>query len=365
MLVKLKKKFRKINRKFFSYFFILVYGQIKILKKDNTNIEVQKINKIDNFLVRKYNYKFLKIKNGRVFTNYVENVSVISNSQLIKDFSFNQVLGKLKNSNNEVLSTGTPKILKKYNGTVAILTQGASGHENYAHWLIDIIPKIKMINSKYPIRKIDYYYFTKINEVQKQSLKILGINSNNFINSDVYRHIKADKLLAVTHPNYFKNTFSYAQSKLPEWIVNYVKKTFVIKKKQKKIYFDKIFINRNDSKYNHCKFINNNEIIEFFKKKKFKILELSKFDFMEQVNIFNNAKIIIGPHGAGLANLIFCKKKTKVIEFKPKTNKNYLFKRISKINNLNYKMINLKHIKNNPNGDMFLKIDKIDEIINF
>ena len=79
MFVKLKKKFRKINRKFFSYFFILVYGQIKILKKDNTNIEVQKINKIDNFLVRKYNYKFLKIKNGRVFTKYAENVSGISN----------------------------------------------------------------------------------------------------------------------------------------------------------------------------------------------------------------------------------------------------------------------------------------------
>ena len=353
-----KKILRKYNRKFFNYLFFIIHGKVNIYQKKNKDIEIQKINKIDNLNVKKYNYKFLKVNNGRVFTNFVENVSVISNSQLIKDFSFNQILGKLKNSKNEVLKTGTPKILKKYNGVVALLAQGASGHENYAHWLIDIIPKIKMLNTKFSEKKIDYYYFSKLNNFQKQSLKILNIK-NNFIDSNTYRHIKAKTLIAVTHPNYFKNTFFYAQSNLPKWIVLYLKKKFLRKKIKKKKKFEKFFINRDDSKKDHCKFINNNQIIKFLKERNFKILKLSKLNFEDQIYIFNNAKIVISPHGAGLTNLIFCKKGTKILEFKPTTNKNLLFKRISKINKLIHKTIYLKNVKNNKNGDMFLKLENL------
>ena len=114
------------------------------------------------------------------------------------------------------------------------MTQGASGHENYAHWLIDIIPKIKMIDSKYPMRKIDYYYFTKINKVQKQSLKILGINSNNFINSDVYRHIKADKLLAVTHLITLKIPLVMHNQSYQNGLLIMLKRHLLLKKNKKK-----------------------------------------------------------------------------------------------------------------------------------
>ncbi len=354
-----KKIFRNFKNFLLNNLFIFIYGQITILKKNNKNVEIQEIDKINNFDVRKYNYKFLKINKGRIFTNYVENVSVISNSQLIKDFSFNQISGKLDNSKNEVLLNGTPKVLKKYNGVVALLAQGASGHENFAHWLIDIIPKIKMINSKYSYKKIDFFYFSKLSDFQKQSLNIMGIKTNNFIDSKIYRHIEADTLLAVTHPNYFEGTFFHAQSNLPEWIVKYVRKIFLKDKIKKNIKFERIFIDRSDSKTNHCKFINNIQILEYFKKNKFKILQLSKLNFIDQVSIFNNAKIIVSPHGAGLANLIFCKKGTKIIEFKPKTNKNLLFKRISKINNLKHKIVYLESIKNDKKGDMFLNLKNV------
>ena len=86
---------------------------------------------------------------------------------------------------------------------------------------------------------------------------------------------------------------------------------------------------------------------------------MSKLNFEDQIYIFNNAKIVISPHGAGLTNLIFCKKGTKILEFKPTTNKNLLFKRISKINKLIHKTIYLKNVKNNKNGDMFLKLENL------
>ena len=60
------------------------------------------------------------------------------------------------------------------------------------------------------------------------------------------------------------------------------------------------------------------------------IIKLSELSFNEQIKIFNEAKIIIGSHGAGLTNLIFCEPSTKVIEI---GNPNFdcdVFKNISK-----------------------------------
>jgi capsular polysaccharide biosynthesis protein len=38
-----------------------------------------------------------------------------------------------------------------------------------------------------------------------------------------------------------------------------------------------------------------------------------------QAKLFATAKVIVAPHGAGLSNLIFCKKGTKIIEIFPPT----------------------------------------------
>ena len=46
---------------------------------------------------------------------------------------------------------------------------------------------------------------------------------------------------------------------------------------------------------------------------------MSDFSFCEQVALFYNAKEVIGLHGAGFANTIFCKHETKIIEMRPDT----------------------------------------------
>ena len=41
---------------------------------------------------------------------------------------------------------------------------------------------------------------------------------------------------------------------------------------------------------------------------------LERLDFQQQVDLFSRAEIIIGPHGSGLANLVFAGKTAKVLE---------------------------------------------------
>ena len=184
------------------------------------------------------------------------------------------------------------------------------------------------------------------------------------IDSNKYRHVQSTKIIGVTHPNYFTGTISDAHSKMPKWIIKYLKKKF-LKDNFVKNNIDKIYIDRSDSNLKHCKIINNNQIKKFLTSKGFKILKLTNFDFKKQINFFRNAKIIIGPHGAGFANLVFCEKKTKIIEIKPNNHPNKVYETISKINNLNYNLIKLKHIKNNKEGDMFLKKEILGKFLKF
>ena len=165
--------------------------------------------------------------------------------------------------------------------------------------------------------------------------------------------MQCDQLIGVTHPNYFNGTISDAHSKMPKWIIFYLKKKFLSDIKTK-VSFERIFIDRSDSKLPHCKLINNTQVKKFLVSKGFKVLKLSQYSFKEQVSYFKNAKIIIGPHGAGFANLAFCKKNTKVIEIKPSDHPNKVYETICKINKLKYRLIKLKKIKNKKTGDMFL-----------
>ena len=344
-----KKNYRSVR----SRVFLSVYGKISV-SKNPPNCRISKIKKKNELKSANYNYNIFKIKNGRVFTDNIENVSILSNDKLLDKFSYQQVNGSLVNSrHNQVVKFGIPKFLKKFKGSIAVLAQGASGYNNYSHFLFDIIPKIKLLSEGINIKKLNYFYFSKLNKYQKEIIKIIGLEKKKIIDSNKFRHVQCDQLIGVTHPNYFKGTISDAHSKMPKWIIFYLKKKLISNIKTK-VYFNRIFIDRSDSKLPHCKLINNTEIKNFLISKGFKVLKLSKFNFKKQISYFENAKVIIGPHGAGFANLTFCKKNTEVVEIKPSNHPNKVYKRICKINKLKYKLIKLKKIKNNKTGDMFL-----------
>ncbi len=356
----MRKKLKKTYKVLRNYYFSVLYKKIQLKGEFSPNFKSLKKPKL-----KTKSYKVYTIKNCRIYTNCVENVSIIKNNQLVVEGSMQQISGKLVSAkSNEVLKSGTPKFLKKVNGNVFNLTQGASGYNNYAHWLLDIVPKIKILSEVYNLKKVDYFYFSKLNRFQKETLKILKLNSIRIIDSKSNKHCLMENLIFCTHPNYFKGTISDAHSNIPKWIISYLRKTFLAFADKKIEKHKKIYIDRSDSRYNHCKIINDSEIKEYLKNQGFQIIRLSKHSFKKQVSIFKSCNYVIGPHGAGLANLIFCKRKTKVLEIKNIGHPNKVYQKISKINKLKHRFIMLKKIKNNKKGDMYLPIKKLKNYLN-
>lgn len=121
--------------------------------------------------------------------------------------------------------------------------------------------------------------------------------------------------------------------------------------------------NKNIKNYTHTqkngkerRSINNVDKVEKYlqnKYKNFKSIYLENISFEEQIKYFNNAKLIICAHGAGMSNMFFCKEnKTKLIEIT-------CGKRWEFFNVLS-RELNIKHLKchNNILGDIINFIDK-------
>ena len=90
--------------------------------------------------------------------------------------------------------------------------------------------------------------------------------------------------------------------------------------------------------------------------------------FLDQINIFSEAKIVIGLHGAGLSNLLFCQPKTKVIEIKLSHIGN-MYKNLGNQLNLNYinfigKGEETNHKFLNQLGNVFVDLNELEKCIN-
>ena len=369
-MVKFKKKFQFYFKKFFQLVFLLIYGKIKYGNNNITskNIIKRKIENIVSDIKGSKNYFSYKIKNGRVYTDYVEHVAIIDGNTLVNEASYQQVSGELKDATkNIVLTKGTSRIKKKIKGRVLSLVQGASGNKNYAHWLLDILPKIKLCTEHYPLKEIDFFYSPVLQNFQKKTLAILNIDKNRIINSDLNRHITANELITVDHPWYHKGFIHNQYEFLPSWIIYWLRDVYLKHAK----HFDnneKIYIDRTDSKFNHCQIQNDKEVFDFLKKLGFSKYKVGELSFFEQIYLFNNAKIIIGAHGAAFTNLAFCKPHTNIIEIKTVSHPNNQYKRISQINNLNYYLLQTKELHKTQKkfGDIYLPIKELEQcIINF
>ncbi len=356
----MKSFFKKTYKKLIKLIFFILYGKVTISNKSSKSIKKISIKKK---LFNNKNYFIYEIKNGTIFTDNVQNVAAINNNKMYPPASFQHAKNKLVSAKfNPVLNIGTTKIKKKYKGTVLSLVQGAST-ENYFHWLLDILPKIKICFENYSLNKIDYFYVSNLSISQMESIKYLGIKKKQIINSKLHNHISADKIIFVSHPWYNKGKFHDQSYELPKWIITWIRSFFIKYKKRFKS-SKKIFLDRSESKHNHCQIINDKELKNYLIKKNFKIVKLSKLGFAKQIFMFWNAKCIIGAHGAAFSNLIFCRPKTKVIEIKPFNHPGRNYQRISEINRLNYKSItsSKKYLKNKY-GDIFVNIKLLSKTI--
>lgn len=195
------------------------------------------------------------------------------------------------------------KLPKVYKMKGNYLFLGAS--DNYYHFIAEFVPLLLLLTQlPLEISKINGFLVHPLDKpFQKDIIKLFP---------EVYQ-----KIIIIEHEHYEFDTLSYFSGShwLPDPYKLKMVRNYLLSQANKDIIqYSHIYITRSDTTTRQIE--NESEIVEALVKNGFKNICLSDFTIFEQAQIFNNAKIIISPHGAGLTNLIFCKAKTKILEIK-------------------------------------------------
>jgi len=215
------------------------------------------------------------------------------------------------------------KTLKKVEGTGAVLISPES--HNYYHWLNDVLPRIKLYESV--LDQIDHFCISSL--VPAKFLEVLldfGIPANKILLVNYGEKLHFDHLFVASLPG--------SEGRSPRWAIDYIRERLikppVSAKPLKKIYFKRG--NGTDRKL-----LNEESIIGLLKNNGFEIIEPGTLSIAEQVNLVQQAKIIVSTHGAALSNLLFSRDNLLVIElFSPDYFRTDCYYSLSAMLNLNY-----------------------------
>lgn len=189
-------------------------------------------------------------------------------------------------------------------GWYATITYPAS--QFYFHWMLESLPRMRLLHD----------YIDMLDGVivpnsplpfHKQSLAILGIPEKKLIPVGPNTHFRAEHLF-VPHCGSYYNPASWMHG----WYKDAIFGPADRRVEPKGI---KLYVSRSDA--NVRRLTNELEIIEHLEPLGFVTASLSDKPFSEQAQLFFDADVIVAPHGAGLANLVFCRPGTKVLEIMP------------------------------------------------
>ncbi len=338
----MRKLLQKIFKNISYSVFLKIHGKIEgIIQADNDNRI--KINTIDVEKILKY--KVYKIIDGRLYTDRIHDTAVILDKKIIEGPSFQHRYFKdsqMYNSqanDNIVFEKGTPRKIKKLNGITLSLLTGGGGNESYWHWLFDVLPRLFLCSKTIKLNDVDFFLLPNLSKkFQIETLNYLNIPQSKRLSSEKFRHITTKDLIVTDHPVVVSGNASVDNNNQPAWIAKWLRDSFIkpniVTEKQGE---NKIYIDRSieTNKKPQRTIANEDDVKKELVKNNFTPVKLHNISFKEQVNLFYNAKCVVGLHGAGFANLVFCKPGTKVVELRSPTSGDSI-KNISKKNNLNY-----------------------------
>ncbi len=175
--------------------------------------------------------------------------------------------------------------------------------ENYWHYIFDIIPRLMiMIKRGYKGK-----FLVNNTWCARQFMELLKIPTDRLIINQYGLVIKAKKVYLYSEMYGIELSGSLL-SDTRNYLISEVEKNYG--KLEDKTFPKRIYVSRVARR----KIINEAEIIELLEDKGFKVVIPEKNSVYEQMKYFYNAEIIVTPHGANCANLLFAQEGVSMVE---------------------------------------------------
>jgi capsular polysaccharide biosynthesis protein len=182
------------------------------------------------------------------------------------------------------------------------------GDVNYYHFLIDVVPRLGVLEQTPDIEMPERWYAPAQTSFQRQILDMLGITEDVRINADDVPHVRAECLVVPSIP-------SVVHEKNPPWVVEYLRRR-LMKDIAPPTERRPLYITRSAGSNNRA-VVDEPRLIGFLKDRGFDVIDPSELTVADQIRSFAAASVIVSPHGAALANLVFATPGATVIELFP------------------------------------------------
>ena len=264
------------------------------------------------------------IPNGRSLFDY--GVVVSPDHRLLSDVSW-EGYGQISQPfNHPAMQLFYLPPIRHIAGRVAVIS--SLSPNNYYHWMFDILPRFGLLQRSGLVP--DYYLINDQTQFQKDSLERLEIPLDKVLNPRTWTHVEADELIvpSLLGPP-FQNTPQIQACR-------YLRSIFVPKCTARKAH-RALYISRADAKSRRV--ANEIEIQEELLANGFEVVCLTDVPLFQQIEMFAEARIVVGPHGAGLTNVVFSEPGSVLIEFVPEGWKIDCFEILARNVELKYRSI--------------------------
>jgi capsular polysaccharide biosynthesis protein len=195
--------------------------------------------------------------------------------------------------------------LTEVNGRVAVLATEAA--DLYYHWLFQLLPRYDLIErAGISVSDIDYYYVnSQRSRFQRETLALLGIEPSKVIDGDKVPYLRARELIVPSVP--------LGASCFRPWMTDFLRDRFLPANwRDMGPSGRRLYISRGLAGYRRV--LNESEVVSFLKERGFEVAAMETMTVPQQAAVLAACDVVIGPHGGGMSNLVFCMPGTKVVE---------------------------------------------------
>jgi hypothetical protein len=243
--------------------------------------------------------------------------------------------------------------------TAVAVTPEAPG--NYYHWLIDLLPRLCLIRSVEGFEPFDYLLVNGSRAPYEEiSLRALGVPLEKISYVDGHDRFQIEK---VTIPS-----MDHHSKVIAPWKVQTLCAVRDSMPRTAGARPRRLYISRKSAAVRRV--VNEPELANILCEARFRIVELEFLSWPEQIALFSDAEVVVAPHGAALANTVFCQPGALLAEISTRSGYRDYYLRLAVSSGVRYRFLEAQprlaatsSIRATENEDMIVDIKSVQDLL--
>lgn len=177
------------------------------------------------------------------------------------------------------------------------------GDANFYHFMMDVLPRIGVLEQAPEIAPPDRWYVPAATAFQRELLEMVGIGPDDRIDSTQVPHVRGECLVVPCPPSMTVRN--------PPWVGEFLRtKLLGPGPRQPK---RRLYVTRGAARNNRS-VVNESEVVGLLEPMGFEVIDPVNMTVSDQIRAFSESRIVVAPHGAALAHLVFAPPGAAVVE---------------------------------------------------